>query len=309
MNPFAVFLEAVTSGDVVTLKQMLAMDLFKANAQLNWALRLAAGNGQEEVVKLLLQDEEVANNVDDLNNDSLLQAARGGHQAVVKLLLNHKAVALNAAINDNRILHDAVWGGHLPVVDMLLENEVVAQNVASVNNRALDAAASGGYTAIVGRLLSFRSVREHDSFAVLYNTYPIIRETLLKIIRSAIVRGVWEYGYDEENERNDSYLSMLPIETLLGVFELLERDFSEKDRQGFEFTCEEGSIQDKIYEGCRISFENERAEKYSEFQQKDIVMAAVSPVYTPNRNDLRPDDEDGSGDLDPETKRTKMSNN
>jgi hypothetical protein len=254
MDPFQAFIEAAHTGDIMTLERMLAMGLFKANAQFNRALREAAGNGHEEMVGLLLQDEKVVKNVDDLNNDSLLRAARGGHQAVVKQLLKHKAVALNAAIDNNKILLDAVERGHLSVVDMLLENEVVVQKVASENNRILNVAGRRGDTAIIARLLSFRSVREDPSFVGICRNYPIIQETLTKIMQSAMVRGVWEYGYDEENERNDSYLSMLPIETLLGVFELLERDLAGKDRQGFEFVREEGSIQDKIYEDCRISF-------------------------------------------------------
>ncbi|RPA99103.1 ankyrin, partial [Choiromyces venosus 120613-1] len=84
-------------------------------------LSLAAGNGHEGVVKLLLGREDVdPNRQDRWGRTALSLAADKGYGGVVKLLLGRESVDPNRPDNSNQTpLSWAVQRGHKEVVKML----------------------------------------------------------------------------------------------------------------------------------------------------------------------------------------------
>ena len=91
-----------------------------AEVRRNWALIWAAGRGHLEVVKRLLQIDEVMANVAVLDNLVLREAAGRGHLEVVKHLLQIDEVMANVTVLANLVLREAAGGGHLDVVNRLL---------------------------------------------------------------------------------------------------------------------------------------------------------------------------------------------
>ncbi len=135
------------------------------------ALSLAAGNGHESVVRLLLEKAEVGvkgffkkfqkNTVqvhakDRAGQTALSWAVRGGHEAIVRLLLDNAA---NTEPKKHRgltmtPLADAARAGHHAILQLLLERGGSIKTKSGWNNQTpLSHAAGSGHTAIVQLLL------------------------------------------------------------------------------------------------------------------------------------------------------------
>src|SRR3990167_5553916 len=90
------------------------------------ALHLAASSGHEGVVRLLLENEYVINNINlqNVNGETALHlAASNGHEGVVRLLLENEYVINNINlqnVNGETALHLAASNGHEGVVRLLL---------------------------------------------------------------------------------------------------------------------------------------------------------------------------------------------
>lgn len=84
-------LEAVESGDVAAVKAALASkpDVNQLGAGKITPLIIAAGRGQLEVVKLLLDAGAEARWRDDTDETALLKAAANGHLEVARVLSPH----------------------------------------------------------------------------------------------------------------------------------------------------------------------------------------------------------------------------
>ncbi|KAL5603697.1 hypothetical protein FOVSG1_006447 [Fusarium oxysporum f. sp. vasinfectum] len=80
-----------------------------------------AGNGNIEVVKMLLEKGADATVVDKDGWMPLLLASRNGYSEMVKLLLEKGADATAADKDGWTPLHEASWNGHLEITKMLLE--------------------------------------------------------------------------------------------------------------------------------------------------------------------------------------------
>src|SRR5436305_327922 len=87
------------------------------------ALYLAAANGHEAVVKLLLEAKADVNAKDESGQTALYHAAENGHEAVVKLLLEAKAEVNVGDKCGRTALYRAAADGHKEVVQLLLEAE------------------------------------------------------------------------------------------------------------------------------------------------------------------------------------------
>jgi hypothetical protein len=121
------------------------------------ALSLAACQGHEEVVKLLLAKDGVDINSKDSDGLTALSwAVDRGHEAVVKLLLAKDGVDINSKNSDGlTALSKAVGRGHEAVVKLLLGKDGVVINSKDLDGRtALSLAAYGGHEAIVKLLQS-----------------------------------------------------------------------------------------------------------------------------------------------------------
>ncbi len=120
-------------------------------------LASAADSGQEAVVKLLLErdDLDVNATVDDLKRTALHLAARNGYAAVVKLLLARGDVDVNSKDHrGNTPLALAVNNGHVKVVKLLLERNDVEANTKDYYDETLLAnAAKNGQEEVVKLLL------------------------------------------------------------------------------------------------------------------------------------------------------------
>ncbi len=106
------------------------------------ALRIAAGGGRTEIVKMLLDAGA------DASKDGLWSAAFGGHTATVKLLLER------GAQNKESTLLSAAYMGHVDVVRLLLNNGTDVNVKNSQGKTALDLAREQGHTATANLLQS-----------------------------------------------------------------------------------------------------------------------------------------------------------
>jgi len=133
----------------------------KANGHDQTPLSLASWGGHEGVVKLLLRLEEVnPDKPDDSGRTPLSYAAWGGHVGVVKLLLGREEVDPDKPDNHSRTpLSYAVWGGHEEVVAILLKREEVKPDTPdTVGRTPLSYAAQDGHETVVKILLGREGV-------------------------------------------------------------------------------------------------------------------------------------------------------
>ncbi len=117
------------------VKQILAQKWFKPAAyDNNGSIRRAAENGRDDVVKLLLDFDDVYDSVDPttFNNHALNEASLRGHHKVVKLLLDDGRA--DPTSMDSYCIQKASDYGHTEVVKLLLDdgradpNEIVYMN-------------------------------------------------------------------------------------------------------------------------------------------------------------------------------------
>ena len=128
-------------------------------------LALAAENGHEQVVNLLLERNDVEADSKDKNGRSPLSyAAMYGHEKVVKLLLERNDVEADSKDKNGRSpLSYAAMYGHEKVVKLLLEPNDVDPNSRDEDQRSpLSYAAMSGHEKIVELLLKRNDV-EVDS--------------------------------------------------------------------------------------------------------------------------------------------------
>jgi ankyrin repeat protein len=119
-------------------------------------LSLAAKNGHEAVVKMLLETGKVDVNSKDIRGQTPLSgAAKNGYLAVVKILLDTGKVDVDSEDDISRTpLSWAAENGHLAVVKMLLETGIVdVDSEDDIGQTPLSRAAEDGQEAVVKMLL------------------------------------------------------------------------------------------------------------------------------------------------------------
>jgi ankyrin repeat protein len=198
---------AAEEGDAASLEELLQEDRVDVSMYKEAMLRLAAHNGHEDVVRLLLADERVNVNAKDGHGRTTLSlAASDGHEAVVRLRLEsdrvdvnevcygtplsaaasngHEAVVRLLLANDRVDVNEGYWrggtplclaasNGHEAVVRLLLESDRVNVNAGYWYGGApLSAAASNGHEAVVRLLLANDRVDVNDGG--LYKETPLL---------------------------------------------------------------------------------------------------------------------------------------
>ena len=145
---------------VATLIEMECYDLNEGDCYGSTALLLAAEQGHEGVVEIILRREECnPNKGDTFGRTPLSYAAGKGHAGVVKILLEREEVNPNKPDNDGKTpLSHAAWNGHEGVVKILLGREDVDPDKPDRFCRTpLLLADSLGYPGVVALLLSHGS--------------------------------------------------------------------------------------------------------------------------------------------------------
>jgi len=128
------------------------------------ALKWAVINGHGEVVKMLLEQEEI--NPDQADTDygrtPISYAAEKGHSGIVKMLLEREGVNPDRADTDDgqTPISWAAWSGHEGIVKMLLEREEVNPDHPDTGygQTPLSLAAENGHAGIVKILLGREEV-------------------------------------------------------------------------------------------------------------------------------------------------------
>jgi len=139
---------------LVAVLEMKEWDVNARDCTGSTALTWAAYKGHEEVVKMLLEREDVNPDQADTKHSQtpLLLAAQGGHEGIVKALLERKDVNPDRA--DTKYgwtpLSWAAERGHEGIVKMLLERREVNPDPADTSGRTpLFLAVRGGHEGVV----------------------------------------------------------------------------------------------------------------------------------------------------------------
>ena len=117
-------------GEVEIMSGVLGMkewDINGTDCMGSTALRWAAEKGHQEVVKMILEREDVNPDQRGTKDDRtpLWLAAEKGYEGIVEMLLERDDVNPNQKLGDQTILVRAVQGGYEGVVKMLLERDDV----------------------------------------------------------------------------------------------------------------------------------------------------------------------------------------
>ena len=110
--------------------------------------------GNEAMVKLLLENGAAADSKDRLDRTSLSYVTERGNEAIVKLLLEYGAAAESKDRLDRTPLSYAAERGNEATVKLLLRNGAAADSKDNFGRTSLSYAAEGGNEAIVKLLLS-----------------------------------------------------------------------------------------------------------------------------------------------------------
>ncbi|KAI4222040.1 MAG: hypothetical protein LQ349_007708 [Xanthoria aureola] len=165
-------------------------------------LSLAAKNGHEAVVKLLLLEYPANVNDRDMNcNSPLTLAAREGHEAVVKLLLENSANVNDRDFSGRSPLSSAADNGHEAVVKLLLEHSANVDHRDSGRDTPLILAAVQGHQAVVKLLLKSAAdltARDRNGKTALFYAVSRGHDAVVKVLRSHARNEVLDYGVSSE---------------------------------------------------------------------------------------------------------------
>ena len=157
------------AGIIAALLDMKEWDVSAADCTGNTALTWAARQGNDGVVKVLLEREDVNPNQADTEcgRTPLLWAAEKGHKEVVKILLEREDIDPNKADAEygQTPLSRAVQRGHEGIAKMLLEREDVDPNQVDTKYclTPLLWAAEGGHERVVKMLLKREDINPNQA--------------------------------------------------------------------------------------------------------------------------------------------------
>ena len=135
------------------LNQGVAIDWRNLNAASTTPLHIAAQQGHEAVVRLLLGRGASIDATDQEHRTALHTAAQQGHEAVARLLLGHGA-SIDATDHESRTpLHTAAQQGHEAMVRLLLDRGASIAALDTNNWTPLHSAAQQGHEAVARLLL------------------------------------------------------------------------------------------------------------------------------------------------------------
>ncbi|TGO43697.1 hypothetical protein BCON_1056g00010 [Botryotinia convoluta] len=165
-------------------------------------LSFVAGEGHEDITKLLINTVHPDTKDGKYNLTPLLWATANGHEAVVKLLLATGQVEVGSKDKYNRTpLSLAAGNGHEAVVKLLLAiSQVEVDSKDKYNRTPLSLAAENGHEAIVKLLLAtgYIEINSKDSR---YNQTPL--SWAAENGHEAVVKLLLAIGHVEINSKNE----------------------------------------------------------------------------------------------------------
>jgi ankyrin repeat protein len=171
-------------------------------------LSFAAGEGHEDVTKLLLDIVDPDIKDGKFGHTPLYRAAENGHKAIVKLLLTTGQVDANSKNHDGQTpLYRAVENGHEAIVKLLLATgQVEADSKNHDSQTLLYRAAENGHKAIVKLLLATGQVeadsKDNHSRTPLYRAAKNGHEAIVKLL---LATGQVEADSKDNNGRTPLY--------------------------------------------------------------------------------------------------------
>ena len=164
------FLEAASSGDVPRMKYLLYkgtdIDTTSKSEGRRSALLLAAKNGREQAVKVLLEKGANFATKDSFDYTALHLAAQHGEISVVQVLLDKGAdLEAKTSIGDTA-LHCAAESGYESVVQVLLEKGADLDVKNHYKETALHLAAKFGHRSTVQALLDKGADLEAETYGI-----------------------------------------------------------------------------------------------------------------------------------------------
>jgi ankyrin repeat protein len=121
------------------------------------SLHEAAGYRQKKIAKPLLEHDADFDAKTQYSETALHRAATKGHKEVVQLLLKHGATVDTKTQDSETAHHRAAANGHIEVVQLLLDYDATVNQGDDHLKNALYKAAINGYSEIVSQLLSRRA--------------------------------------------------------------------------------------------------------------------------------------------------------
>ncbi|KAL9609828.1 MAG: hypothetical protein Q9167_005433 [Letrouitia subvulpina] len=117
-------------------------------------VRLAAFNGHNHVLQILLETDEFdLNTTDEQRETALILGSRYGYTKVVQILLDNGADVNAQGRHYGSALLAALWGGYSEIIQILLDNGADVNAPDKDNENALQMASDRGYSEIVQILL------------------------------------------------------------------------------------------------------------------------------------------------------------
>lgn len=169
------------NGYLEIVKLLLEDEQVDPSDDNNYALKLACESGHLEIVRLLLEDKRVDPSDSYYSYDSLAIASEKGHLDIVELLIYDERADPSA--DNNMSIRLASKNGHLDIVDLLFYDERV--DPSDYDDDALYSAVDNNHYEIVKLLLTDKRVDPSVTnnrllFIAIYNKYYKIVELLFE---------------------------------------------------------------------------------------------------------------------------------
>ena len=152
------FLFAASRSDTLIISHMCdqGFDPNNADYDARTALMVAAVKGNDDVVKLLLQEYHADPNLVDVHGTTaLFEAVKNGHESTMKLLLEHNATLCTKESYAATALCQAVFDGDTPLLRRLLQARIQVDAADYDKRTAAHIAAAEGNLAALKVLVEF----------------------------------------------------------------------------------------------------------------------------------------------------------
>ncbi|KAG5751786.1 hypothetical protein H9Q70_005580 [Fusarium xylarioides] len=216
----------------------LVVLLLEAGASYEFGLCWASEGGFYDIVKTLLEtDTDAINRVDRWDRTPFLLAALGGNEKIAAYLLDHGADPSRIAGFNLTALHLAVMTGQMAIVQRLLNADVDVNVETGGGNNALRLAAAGGFDQIVKLLLERETDVDgmnHDGMTALHLAVENGHASICKLLFGA--------GASVQIT-TPTRMSSLHIAAKEGFVDIVQWIFtSQRTREGMEPTSTQRSV-------------------------------------------------------------------